>query len=121
MKISAGFLIIPLAAALGMGLWIASLNVKYRDFQMVVPFIVRLSLYVSPVGFSSSIIPDKWRLLYSLNPIVGAIDGFRWSLFGADAFVYWPGFFLSIGVALIIFISGLIFFRKTEKMFADFI
>jgi len=115
-----GFLIITFLTGLGFGLFITSLNVKYRDFRYIVPFIVQLGLYISPVGFSSSIIPEKFRLLYSLNPMVGVIDGFRWSILG-DANIYIPGFILSIFVAVLFLIIGLIKFRKMEKTFADII
>ena len=115
-----GFLIITFLTALGFGLFITSLNVKYRDFRYIVPFIVQLGLYISPVGFSSSIIPEKFRLLYSLNPMVGVIDGFRWSILG-DTNIYIPGFILSIFVAVFFLIIGLIKFRKMEKSFADII
>jgi lipopolysaccharide transport system permease protein len=109
------------AASFGIGLWITSLNVKYRDFRYVVPFIVQLGLYISPVGFSSSIVPDKWRLLYSLNPMVGIIDGFRWATLGGNSLIYWPGFLLSVGVVTFFLASGLWYFRSTERFFADVI
>jgi len=115
------FLILASLASFGFGLWIAALNVKYRDFRYVVPFFIQFGLYVSPVGFSSSIIPGKWRLLYSINPMVGVIDGFRWALLGQNIQLYWPGFLLSIGLTLLIFLSGLRYFRKTERTFADVI
>jgi len=115
------FLILASLASFGFGLWIAALNVKYRDFRYVVPFFIQFGLYVSPVGFSSSIIPGKWRLLYSINPMVGVIDGFRWALLGQNIQLYWPGFLLSIGLTLLIFLSGLTYFRKTERTFADVI
>jgi len=86
------FVLIAFAASLGAGLWIASLNVRYRDFRYIIPFVVQIGMYVSPVGFSSSIVPEKWRLLYSLNPMVGVIDGFRWAIIGGDYQIYWPGF-----------------------------
>jgi lipopolysaccharide transport system permease protein len=116
-----GFLIITFLTALGFGLFITSLNVKYRDFRYIVPFIVQLGLYISPVGFSSSVIPEKYRLLYSLNPMVGVIDGFRWSILGDNSNIYIPGFILSIFVAVIFLIIGLMKFRKMEKTFADII
>ncbi|MBQ9594647.1 MAG: hypothetical protein IJR35_02170, partial [Synergistaceae bacterium] len=93
----------------------------YRDFQYIVPFIVQFGLYVSPVGFSSSVIPDKWRLLYSLNPMVGVIDGFRWCIQGTSVSLYLPGFIISIAASTIIFIYGQKFFRKFERSFADYI
>jgi len=107
-------------AAMGAGLWLASLNVKYRDFRYIVPFIVQFGLYLSPVGFSSEIVPDKWRLLYSLNPMVGVIDGFRWAILGSTQ-IYWPGFSLSTGLVVLLLGSGIWYFRKTERTFADVI
>lgn len=115
------FVLIVFAAALGAGLWISALNVKYRDFRYIVPFILQLGLYASPVGFNSNIVPDEWRLLYSLNPMVGVIDGFRWAILGGSAQIYWPGFMLSILLVFLILVSGIVYFRKTEKTFADVI
>lgn len=112
--------LLAIGAALGAGLWFASLNVKYRDFRIIVPFIVQLGLYVSPVGFSSSIVPERWRLLYSLNPMVGVIDGFRWAILGTGQ-MYWNGLMLSILFVLLLIISGLWYFRRTERTFADVI
>jgi len=115
------FILIAFAAAIGGGLWLAALNVKYRDFRYIVPFIVQFGLYISPVGFSSSIVPEKWRLLYSLNPMVGVIDGFRWAILGGQAKLYWPGFILSTGLIAFLVVSGVWYFRKTERTFADVI
>lgn len=115
------FIGIAFAAAMGAGLWLTALNVKYRDFRYIVPFIVQFGLYVSPVGFSSSIVPGKWRLLYSLNPMVGVIDGFRWAILGGESKIYMPGFVLSMAVVGALFITGIVYFRKTEKSFADVI
>lgn len=115
------FIIVAFAAAMGAGLWIAALNVKYRDFRIIVPFVVQFGLYISPVGFSSTIVPEQWRLLYSLNPMVGVIDGFRWAILGGNTQLYWPGFLLSLFLVLVILITGIVYFRKTEKTFADVI
>jgi lipopolysaccharide transport system permease protein len=115
------FILIAFAAALGAGLWLASLNVKYRDFRYIVPFIVQFGLYISPVGFSSSVVPQKWRLLYSVNPMVGVIDGFRWAILGGGAQLYWPGFILSVGLVTLLLASGVWYFRKVERTFADVI
>jgi lipopolysaccharide transport system permease protein len=122
-----GVLILPflvllaITAALGAGLWFSALNIKYRDFRVIVPFVVQFGLYVSPVGFSSNIVPEQWRLLYSLNPMVGVIDGFRWAILGRDIPIYWPGFCASVALVVIIFITGLRYFRSTEAKFADII
>lgn len=113
--------IIAMVASLGAGLWISALNVKYRDFRYVVPFIVQFGLYISPVGFSSAVVPDQWRLLYSLNPMVGVIDGYRWAILGNDAFIYIPGIILSFIFVILLLFSGLKYFRKTERTFADII
>ena len=115
------FILIAFAAALGPGLWLASLNVQYRDFRFIVPFIVQFGLYISPVGFSSSVVPEKWRLLYSINPMVGVIDGFRWAILGGGAQIYWPGFILSMGLVILLLVSGVWYFRKMERTFADVI
>ncbi len=115
------FIAIAFAAAMGGGLWLSSLNVKYRDFRYIVPFIVQFGLYVSPVGFSSTVVPEKWRLIYSLNPMVGVIDGFRWAILGSNSSIYWPGFSLSLLLVGLLFLSGIWYFRKTERTFADVI
>jgi lipopolysaccharide transport system permease protein len=115
------FLLLAFIPALGAGLWLAALNVKYRDFRYVVPFIVQLGLYVSPVGFSSEIVPEQWRLLYAINPMVGVIDGFRWAIIGEGVEFYWPGFALSIGLSLALLGFGIRYFRRTERRFADVI
>ena len=115
------FIAIAFAAAIGPGLWLTALNVKYRDFRYLVPFIVQMGLYVSPVGFSSSIVPAKWRLLYSVNPMVSVIDGFRWAILGGTTRFYWPGFILSLGLVSALLVSGIWYFRKVEKTFADVI
>ena len=113
------FLLLALMTALGAGFWLAALNVRYRDFRYIVPFMVQFGLYVSPVGFSSNVVPEKWRLLYSINPMVGVIDGFRWAILGQETSIYWPGFCLSIGLAIGILLLGLRYFRSTERTFAD--
>ncbi|MDH3976578.1 MAG: ABC transporter permease [Deltaproteobacteria bacterium] len=115
------FIGIAFAAAMGAGLWLTALNVKYRDFRYIVPFIVQFGLYVSPVGFSSSVVPEEWRLIYALNPMVGVIDGFRWAIIGEKSNIFLPGFILSLGIVLSLLISGIWYFRKTEKTFADVI
>lgn len=115
------FLALALATAFGAGLWFAALNTKFRDFRYIVPFVVQFGLYVSPVGFSSGVVPEHWRMLYSINPMVAVIDGFRWAIIGGEARIYWQGFVLSCLLIALILFSGVMYFRKTEKTFADVI
>jgi lipopolysaccharide transport system permease protein len=118
------FIGIAFAASIGAGLWLAALNVKYRDFRYIVPFIVQFGLYISPVGFSSSVVFERfpqWGWIYSLNPMVGVIDGFRWAILGGDFNLYLPGFTLSMGLVALLFVSGVWYFRKVERTFADVI
>jgi len=115
------FVALVFLASLGPGLWVTSLNVRYRDFRYVTPFALQLGLYVSPVGFSSSVVPAKWRLLYALNPMVGVIDGFRWCILGGNSHIYWTGLAISlIAIALSLWV-GVRQFRRMEKTFADLI
>ncbi len=114
------FLLLALAASFGAGLWLSALNVRFRDVRFIVPFLVQAGLYISPVGFSTAIIPEKWRLLYSLNPMVGVIDGFRWCLLGQTA-ALGAGFWLSVLIVLAILLSGLVVFSRMERTFADII
>jgi lipopolysaccharide transport system permease protein len=119
------FVLVAFLASLGPGLWITALNVKYRDFRYIIPFIIQFGLYVSPVGFSSQLIREKYGdtafMLYSINPMVGVIDGFRWCILGGDAEVFWPGFLVSIGVVIFFLWLGIRKFRKMERTFADLI
>jgi homopolymeric O-antigen transport system permease protein len=108
-------------ATMGPGLWISALNVQYRDFRYVIPFIVQFGLYVSPVGFSSSVIPTQWRSIYALNPMVGAIDGFRWCILGEQSELYLPDLAVSAGVIAFFLWFGVRQFRKMENSFADLI
>lgn len=114
-------LMVVVLTSLGAGFLISALNVKYRDFRYIVPYIVQIGLYITPVGFSSAIVPERWRLLYSMNPMVGVVDGFRWAILGEEAGLYLPGFFCSIVIACLLFSGGLMFFVKTERAFADII
>jgi lipopolysaccharide transport system permease protein len=113
------FTFLAFAAAMGCGIWIAALNVTYRDFAYVIPFMLQVGLYISPVGFASSVIPGQWRLLYSLNPMVSVIDGFRWAIIGGNSELYIPGFLLSCAAIVAILITGIAHFRHTERTFAD--
>jgi lipopolysaccharide transport system permease protein len=115
------FTILALLASLGSGLWITTLNVKYRDFRYIIPFVVQFGLYVSPVGFSSKIVPVEWRLLYNLNPMVGVIDGFRWCILGNNSPIDAPGFLLGLAMTALFLYLGVSRFRKMEKTFADLI
>lgn len=115
------FTLVAFATALGSGLWISALMVRYRDFRFIVPFIVQFGLYISPVGFSSAVVPEQWRLLYSLNPMVGVIDGFRWAILGGKSEIHWLGFGISMLMVALLIVSGIWYFRRTEKTFADVI
>jgi lipopolysaccharide transport system permease protein len=115
------FMLAAFLATMGPALWITAVNVRYRDFRNVITFIVQFGLYVSPVGFSSSVIPEQWRLLYSLNPMAGVIDGFRWCILGGQSQLYLPGLAVGAGVTVFFLWLGIRQFRKTEKSFADLI
>ena len=115
------FTLLALIASTGAGLWLAALNVEYRDFRFIVPFMVQFGLYVSPVGFNSALVPAKWRMLYSLNPMVGVIDGFRWAVSGGRSPIFLPGLIISLGVMSLLLFSGIWYFRRVERTFADVI
>jgi lipopolysaccharide transport system permease protein len=114
-----GFVVLAVLASLGPAFFITALNVKYRDFRYIIPFIMQFGLYLSPVGFSSAVVPERWRLVYSLNPMVGIIDGFRWCLLGGESALYVPGFLISLGIVAVFLWFGIGFFRRTERTFAD--
>jgi lipopolysaccharide transport system permease protein len=115
------FVALALAAAIGSGLWLSAWMVRYRDIRFIIPFIVQFGLYLSPVWFKTSQFPEDWRLIYSLNPVVGVIDGFRWSILGGPNEIYWPGMFVSIAMSALLIFSGVWHFRKSERTFADII
>jgi lipopolysaccharide transport system permease protein len=114
------FILLAIGASLGAGIWVAALMVEYRDFRFIVPFIVQFGLYLSPIGFQSSLVPNKFRLLYALNPMVGIVDGFRWCILGTSA-IYLPGVVIAILGIVGLIASGIYYFRKTERTFADVI
>jgi lipopolysaccharide transport system permease protein len=122
-----GLLALPLwmvfaaVIALGPALWIAALNVRYRDFRYIIPFLLQFGIYISPVGFLTEIVPERWRVLYALNPMVGVIDGFRWSVSGGTLPIDGRVLAISSAVSLVLLVSGFRYFRKTEKGFADVI
>ena len=113
------FVLLAVMTAFGVGLVVSALNVHYRDFKYIIPFVVQMGLYISPVGFSSSVVPEKWKLLYSLNPIVGVIDGFRWCILGENVTFYIPGLIASIVISIVMMVIGIKTFRSMEKTFAD--
>jgi lipopolysaccharide transport system permease protein len=115
------FIALAFGAAFGAGLWLCALNVRYRDFRYIVPFIVQFGLYVSPVGFSSDIVPERYRLLYACNPVVGIIDGFRWALLRGQTPLNSRSLLISVTITLILCVTGIRYFRRTEKTFADII
>ena len=115
------FLAVAFSSALGIGLWLSALNVRYRDFQFVVPFILQFGLYLSPVGFSSSVVPSHWTLIYALNPMVGVIDGFRWAILGGDLLLRWDIQAMSVMIGFTLLVTGIAFFRRFERGMADVI
>ena len=115
------FVLLAVAASFGAGLWIAALMVEYRDFKFIVPFIVQFGLYASPVILMTSKVPEAWRPIYALNPMVGIIDGFRWCLLGGENLLYWPGVMMSVLGTIFLLATGIRYFRKTERTFADVI
>ncbi len=115
------FVLLTFGLALGFGLLFAALNVEYRDFRYIVPFIVQFGLFVSPIAFSTADVPEKWRSLYALNPLVGIIDGFRWSLLGGRAALDVAAVGISIGVTAAVIVVGIWYFRRMESSFADLI
>jgi lipopolysaccharide transport system permease protein len=115
------FLLVAFGAALGAGLWLTALNVKYRDFRFVLPFIIQFGLYVSPIAFTSDLVPARWRTVYELNPMVGIIDGFRWGLLRGNAPSPWTSLAYSCALVTVLLVTGVWYFRKTEKTFADVI
>ena len=115
------FIVFAVLVGLGPALWLSAVNVKYRDFQHIAAFALQFGVYVSPVGFSSAAVPEQWRLLYSLNPAVGVIDGFRWCLFRGEAQLYVPGLLCSLAITALMLWAGIAYFRKTERTFVDVI
>ena len=107
-------------AALGPGLWLTAMSVKFRDFKYVIPFVLQIALYVSPIGFSSSLVPDRWRAVFALNPLVGLVDGFRWSI-GVSRDLYWTGLAISTAVIVLSCWLGIRKFRRTEALIADLV
>jgi lipopolysaccharide transport system permease protein len=113
------FILLALATSLAIGLWLSALNVKYRDFQYTLPFIIQLWLYASPIVYPSSMIPAEYRILYGLNPMAGVIEGFRWALLGTnppEAMIL-----VSVGVVVVLLVGGLFYFKRTEQYFADLV
>jgi lipopolysaccharide transport system permease protein len=119
------FILLALMASMGAGFWLAALNVKYRDFRYVVSFMVQFGLYLSPVGFSSSLVREKFGetvfVFYSLNPMVGVIEGFRWAVSGGRSSIFVPGLIAGVVTTSLLLLSGLWYFRRTERTFADVI
>jgi lipopolysaccharide transport system permease protein len=114
------FILLALVTALGVGLWLSALNVLYRDVGYIIPFLTQLWLLITPVGYSASVVPEEWQWLYSLNPLVGVVEGFRWALLGAET-APGPMVFVSAGISILVLISGMFYFRRMERTFADMV
>lgn len=114
------WIVLAVATALGVGLWLAALNVRYRDVRYTLPFVAQLWLFVTPVAYPASLVPDGWRAIYALNPMVGVVEGFRWALLGSTRS---PGLtvLVSAAVVAVVLVSGLFYFRRVERTFADVI
>jgi lipopolysaccharide transport system permease protein len=118
------FLLFAMATAFGFGLWFSAMNVRYRDVTFLMPFIIQVWMYVTPVMYSASIVPEKYRFLLGLNPMTGVVEGFRWALFGEEYASFLSGSWIlviSVIITLVVLVTGLIYFRKTERTFADII
>jgi lipopolysaccharide transport system permease protein len=115
------FALLAVALTFGASLWFSALTAQYRDFRFIVGFIAQLGLYISPVGFSTSVVPPEWRMIYSLNPLVGIIDGFRWAVLRGTTELYWPALAVSVAAAALLLATGLRYFRRTERRLADVI
>jgi len=115
------FALLATLLSFGVGLFLAALNVKYRDFRYVVPFIVQIGLFVSPIAFTTANVPERWRPLYYLNPMVGVIDGFRWSILGSGSPLAIESLVSSVTIAVIVTVVAIWYFRRTERGFADVI
>lgn len=115
------FVLLALLCSIGPALWAAAVLVKYRDFRFIIPFVTQIGLYISPVGFSGKIVPEQWQLLYSLNPMVGIIDGFRWCILGGNSPIQGPGFVIGVVITFVLLWWGIRSFRRTERAFADLI
>jgi lipopolysaccharide transport system permease protein len=111
-------LILLLATALGVGLWLSALNAMYRDIEHTISFLVQMWLFITPVAYSSTLIPERWRILYSLNPMTGVVEGFRWALLGTQM-PSWPAMSVSVVVVMVLLVGGLFYFRRVERVFAD--
>lgn len=113
------FIFIAIVAGLGIGIWVSALTVRYRDFKHIVPFLVQIGMYATPIAYPASMVPDKYQTLYHLNPMAGVVEGFRWSLIGGDA--PHPLIYLSLAIVLILFISSVFYFNKVERVMADIV
>jgi len=115
------FLILTIVTALGVGLWLAALNVLYRDINYITPFLTQFWFFISPVAYPTSLLPSKWHLVYALNPMTGVVEGFRWALLGTAQGAPGPILLVSCLISILVLISGLIYFRRTERLFADMV
>jgi lipopolysaccharide transport system permease protein len=109
------------ALAFGLGVWLAALTIRYRDLRHLIPFVLQLGIYVSPIGYTATVIPERWQMIYSLNPLVGIVGGYRWALMGDEFMANMPSVYLSIGLTVLILVSGIRYFRRRERSFVDYL
>lgn len=115
------FLLLALVTALGVGLWLSALNVMYRDIGYILPFLTQFWLFITPIAYPASMVPEKWRLLYALNPMTGVVEGFRWALLGTQQANSGMMLAISTLIAVVVLVSGLFYFRRMERLFADMV
>jgi lipopolysaccharide transport system permease protein len=114
------FILLAVVTAMAVGMWLSALNVRYRDFRYVTPFLLQIWLYATPVAYARSLIPAEWQFVYSLNPMTGVVEGFRWALLGRDLNLD-PLFWVSVGMVAVSFLAGLVYFQRMERTFADMV
>lgn len=115
------YLLLTLVTALGVGLWLAALNVLYRDVGYVTPFLTQFWMFITPIAYGASLVPERWQFLYAINPMVGVVNGFRWAMLGTPQSAPGPMLAVSVGISILLLVSGVVYFRRMERLFADMV